>query len=101
MGKVTRPKSPNLSKPPNKYAKALLSAQAEAEQREQLTFKPKISQYKPTDGQRGDAKLHATGDERVDFLAQSKRAMWEARERAKLQREEDEQQRLCSFKPQL
>ena len=66
-----------------------------------MTFKPKISQYKPTDGQRGDAKLHATGDERMDFLAQSKRAMWEARERAKLQREEDEQQRLCSFKPQL
>lgn len=92
---TTKPKSPNLSKAPNMHSKERITRQMEQEMREQLTFKPKISQYKYTDG---EPKVLG---ERVEYLAKSKKAIWDARERAKIQREEEEQQRQCSFKPKL
>ena len=92
---TTRPKSPNLSKAPNMHSKERITRQMELEMREQLTFKPKISQYKYTDG---EPKVLG---ERVEYLARSKKAIWEARERAKIQREEEEQRRQCSFKPKV
>jgi hypothetical protein len=89
----TRPRSPNFSKVPNMHSKDRIVQQIEAEMRENLTFKPKISQYK-------EGELRHGGD-RVEYLAQSKKAVWEARERAKLQREEEEQKSMCSFKPKI
>ena len=93
--KLTRPKSPNLSKTPNMHSRERITRELENEMREQLTFKPKVSEYQFSDG----APHH--GRSRVEYLAQSKKAAWEARERAKLQREEDEQRRACTFKPKV
>ena len=89
----TRPRSPNFSKVPNMHSKDRIVRQMEAEMREHLTFKPKISQYREGEPRHG-------GD-RVEYLAQSKKAVWEARERAQLQREEEEQKSMCSFKPKI
>ena len=92
---VTRPRSPNFSKAPNMHSKDRITRQMEAEMREQLTFKPQISQNPQREG---EARYSG---ERVEYLAQSKKAVWEARERAKLQREEEEQKNMCSFKPKI
>jgi hypothetical protein len=98
VGALTRPKSPNLSKTANMHSKERIMRQLEAEMREQLPLKPRVAAPKTLEG---DPRQQQQGGERVEFLARSKRATWEARERAKLRREEDEQQRLCSFKPTL
>ena len=57
--------------------------QLEAEMREQLPLKPRVAAPKTLEG---DPRQQQQGGERVEFLARSKRATWEARERAKRRR---------------
>ena len=93
--KVTRPRSPNLSRMPNMHSREQIELEHQEEMRQRLTFKPNIASAKYDDGQR------KFSGERVHYLAQSKKAVWEARERAKLQRQEDEHRLSCSFKPKM
>lgn len=100
--KHTRPMSPNLSKSADMHSKERNSRQMEQDMRQHLPFNASLYEHTHGEGEgryegEGQRKFHG---ERVAYLAQSKKAIWEARERAKLQREE-EQRRQCSFKPKL
>lgn len=82
---------------PNKYSKKRIAKEYEDVEKRECTFQPKINEYVPQQF----ASVSRSKDSHIDRLAKSRRQEWEARDRVRMEAEEQKFRESCTFKPNL